>query len=105
MSKFDITRRNFLKGSAAVAAAGAAAAIEAHDAGAKVIVVEKQPGDKIFNNTRMSGGYFHNPDPTGNRAARVEYIKAMMSGENLAREPPLTGSMMVSGMPFSSASL
>ena len=30
----------------------------------------------------MSGGYFHSPDPSGDRAARVEYIKAMMSDEN-----------------------
>lgn len=62
--------------------AGASAAIEAYDGGAQVIVVEKQPEGRVFNNTRMSGGYFHNPDPTGDRAARVEYIKAMMSGEN-----------------------
>ncbi|MGE4274280.1 MAG: FAD-dependent oxidoreductase [Desulfitobacterium sp.] len=63
--------------------AGAAAAIEAHDAGAKVLVLEKQAKDKHYPNTRMSGGVWHNPDPTGDRAARVEYIKAMMSGENI----------------------
>ena len=62
--------------------AGASAAIEAHDAGAQVIIVEKQPEGRVFCNTRMSGGVFHNPDPSGDRAARVEYIKAMMSGEN-----------------------
>jgi len=63
--------------------AGAAAAIEAHDNGAKVLVLEKQPEATHYSNTRMSGGVFHNPDPTGDRAARVEYIKAMMSGENI----------------------
>jgi len=62
--------------------AGACAAIEAHDAGASVIVIEKQAEATHFTNTRMSGGVFHNPDPTGDRAARIEYVKAMMSGEN-----------------------
>lgn len=63
--------------------AGACAAIEAHDAGAKVLVLEKQKEATHFPNTRMSGGVWHNPDPSGDRAARVEYIKAMMSGENI----------------------
>jgi succinate dehydrogenase/fumarate reductase flavoprotein subunit len=63
--------------------AGACAAIEAHDAGAKVLVLEKQAAETHFPNTRMSGGVWHNPMPTGDRAARVEYIKAMMSGENI----------------------
>lgn len=63
--------------------AGASAAIEAHDAGAKVLVVEKQAADHHFSNSRMSGGVWHNPVATGDRAARVEYIKAMMSGENI----------------------
>jgi succinate dehydrogenase/fumarate reductase flavoprotein subunit len=31
----------------------------------------------------MSGGGWHNPDPTGDHEALVEYVKAMMSGENL----------------------
>lgn len=62
--------------------AGASAAIEAYDNGAKVIVMEKQVEATHYTNTRMSGGVFHNPDPSGDRAARVEYIKAMMSGEN-----------------------
>ncbi len=63
--------------------AGACAAIEAHDAGAKVVVLEKLPHATLFNNTRMSGGVWHNPDPTGDRTARIDYIKAMMSGENI----------------------
>ena len=66
--------------------AGASAAIEAHDKGAKVLVVEKQPyGDGYghFSNSRMCGGIFHYPHPDGDRAARIQYLKAMMSGENL----------------------
>jgi 3-oxosteroid 1-dehydrogenase len=63
--------------------AGASAAIEAHDNGAKVLVLEKQAEENHFTNTRMSGGVFHNPDPSGDRAARVEYIKAMMCGKNI----------------------
>lgn len=63
--------------------AGASAAIEAHDAGAKVLVIEKQAEKTHYPNTRMSGGVWHNPDPMGDRGARVEYIKAMMSGENI----------------------
>lgn len=62
--------------------AGASAAIEAHDGGAAVIVLEKQEEATHYTNTRMSGGVFHNPDPSGDRTARVNYIKAMMSGEN-----------------------
>jgi hypothetical protein len=63
--------------------AGASAAIEAHDGGAKVLVLEKQAANHHFPNTRMAGGVFHNPDPTGDKAALIEYIKAMMSGENI----------------------
>lgn len=62
--------------------AGACAAIEAHDAGARVLVVEKQAEATHYSNTRLSGGYFHFPDPSGDHAALVEYVKAMMSGEN-----------------------
>lgn len=63
--------------------AGACAAIEAHDAGAKVVVLEKQPEGTHYSNTRMSGGIFHSPDPKGNKAALKEYVKAMFSGENI----------------------
>ena len=63
--------------------AGACAAIEAHDAGAKVLVLEKQPKATHYSNTRMAGGIFHCPDPTGDKAALKEYAKAMFSGENL----------------------
>jgi 3-oxosteroid 1-dehydrogenase len=63
--------------------AGACAAIEAHDAGAKVLILEKQQEKTHYSNTRMAGGIFHSPDPTGSRAALKEYAKAMFSGENL----------------------
>jgi succinate dehydrogenase/fumarate reductase flavoprotein subunit len=63
--------------------AGACAAIEAHDAGAKVLLLEKQPKATHYSNTRMAGGIFHSPDPTGDKAALKEYAKAMFSGENI----------------------
>jgi succinate dehydrogenase/fumarate reductase flavoprotein subunit len=63
--------------------AGACAAIEAHDAGAKVLIIEKQPQKTHYPNTRMSGGIFHSPDPAGDPAALKSYAKAMFSGENL----------------------
>ena len=63
--------------------AGACAAIEAADAGAKVLILEKQPQNKPINNTRMSGGIYHSPDPTGDRQALKAYAKAMFSGENI----------------------
>ena len=63
--------------------AGACAAIEATDAKAKVLILEKQPKETHYPNTRMSGGIFHSPDPTGDKAALKEYAKAMFSGENL----------------------
>ncbi len=63
--------------------AGACAAIEAADAQAKVLILEKQPKETHYSNTRMSGGIFHSPDPTGDKAALKEYAKAMFSGENL----------------------
>ncbi|MEG2155475.1 MAG: FAD-dependent oxidoreductase [Burkholderiaceae bacterium] len=114
--KEQISRRGFLKGSAAGAVvavglgsqtaqaagrkppkwdkttdvliigyggAGACAAIEAADAGAKVLVLEKQPQATLRSNTRMSGGIFHSPNVTGDKAALKEYAKAMFSGENL----------------------
>jgi succinate dehydrogenase/fumarate reductase flavoprotein subunit len=63
--------------------AGACAAIEAADAGARVVVLEKQPQATHYSNTRMSGGIFHAPDPAGDREALKAYAKAMFSGENL----------------------
>ncbi|HWK13040.1 MAG TPA: FAD-dependent oxidoreductase [Rhizobiaceae bacterium] len=65
-------------------AAGACAAIEAHDAGASVILIERQPEATHYSNSRMSGGGYHSPHPDGDRAALKEYAKAMFSGENLS---------------------
>jgi 3-oxosteroid 1-dehydrogenase len=64
--------------------AGACAAVEAHDAGASVIVIERQVEETHYSNTRMSGGGYHSPHPLGDRAALKEYAKAMFSGENLS---------------------
>ena len=64
-------------------AAGACAAIEAHDAGAGVLILEKQLKATHYNNTRMSGGFFHSPDPSGDRTALKAYALAMFSGQNL----------------------
>ena len=63
--------------------AGGCSAVAAHDAGADVILVEKQREETYFSNTRMSTGGFHSPDPDGDRAALREYALAMFSGHNL----------------------
>ena len=63
--------------------AGGCAAIEATDAGAEVVVLEKQPEDSHYSNTRMSGGGFHSPDPAGDFDSLKAYAKAMFSGDNL----------------------
>lgn len=65
--------------------AGGCAAIAAHDAGCDVTLLEKQPEDRHYSNTRMSGGGFHSPSPDGDRAALKAYALAMFSGENLPR--------------------
>ncbi|MGE3541327.1 MAG: FAD-dependent oxidoreductase [Candidatus Tectimicrobiota bacterium] len=64
-------------------AAGACAAVEAHGAGAEVVLLEKQPEATHYSNTRMSGGGFHSPSPEGDFAAIKAYAQAMFSGENL----------------------
>lgn len=63
--------------------AGASAAIEAADAGAKVLLIEKQPEATHYSNTRMSGGIFHSPEPDADRGALKAYARAMFSGENI----------------------
>ena len=57
--------------------AGASAAIEAHDAGAKVILLEKmdQPG----GNTRLSNCSWFSPPP-GSEAQAIEHIDALCLG-------------------------
>jgi len=63
--------------------AGGCAAIEARDFGAEVLILEKQPEDTHYSNTRMSGGGFHSPDPAGDFDSLKAYAKAMFSGDNL----------------------
>ena len=63
--------------------AGGCAAIEAHDAGAEIILIEKQQENRHYPNTRMSGGGYHSPDPYGDRQALKQYALAMFSGQNL----------------------
>jgi 3-oxosteroid 1-dehydrogenase len=63
--------------------AGACAAMEAHDNGANVLVLEKQPEDTHYPNTRMSGGNFCSPEPDGDTDALRQYITGMFSGHNL----------------------
>jgi 3-oxosteroid 1-dehydrogenase len=63
--------------------AGGCAAIEARDVGAEVVILEKQPEDSHYSNTRMSGGGFHSPDPSGDFESLKSYAKAMFSGDNL----------------------
>ncbi|HYC47856.1 MAG TPA: FAD-dependent oxidoreductase [Burkholderiales bacterium] len=66
--------------------AGGCAAIEAKDAGADVVILEKQPEESHFSNTRMSGGGFHSPDPSGDFDSLKAYAKAMFSGDNLPQK-------------------
>ena len=63
--------------------AGACAAIAAADAGASVILLEKNAEAEHLNNTLMSGGIFHSPDKNGDKEALKEYLRGMFSGENL----------------------
>src|SRR3954470_5079796 len=63
--------------------AGGCAAIERADAGAAVVILEKQPEETHYSNTRMSGGGFHSPDPAGDFDSLKAYAKAMFSGDNL----------------------
>jgi succinate dehydrogenase/fumarate reductase flavoprotein subunit len=63
--------------------AGACSAIAAADSGADVLILEKQPSDGYYSNTRMSGGAFHSPKPSGDKESLKEYALAMFSGQNL----------------------
>ena len=64
--------------------AGACAAIAAADAGASVILLEKNAEAEHLSNTLMSGGIFHSPDKDGDKEALKEYLRGMFSGENLS---------------------
>ena len=63
--------------------AGAVAAITAHDAGAKVLVLEKAPEGKEGGNTRVSGNMWFSPSPV---EEAITYFNAM-SGAFTAPEP------------------
>ena len=63
--------------------AGATSAITAHDAGANVVILEKQGAANHIPNTRMAGGIYHCPAKDGDRDALKQYAIAMMSGDNL----------------------
>lgn len=64
--------------------AGGCSAIEAFDQGANVVVVEKQEENDYYSNTRMSGGAYHSPEPSGDPSAIKKYALAMFSGDNLS---------------------
>ena len=61
--------------------AGATTAIAAADAGATVLIVERQPEGAVRSNTRMSGGYIHSPDKNGDRQALKSYFVGLFSGK------------------------
>ena len=55
-------------------AAGCAAAIEAHDAGARVVLVDKLPAGLEGGNTRVSGGAWWEPSSAERAAA---YLRSL----------------------------
>lgn len=64
-------------------AAGSAAAIEARDQGASVILLEKMPEGREGGNTRVSGGiWFNNPDVEGQKT----YLRSMSAEYPLPEE-------------------
>jgi len=60
--------------------AGAVTAIAAADEGAEVLLLEKNPEDKLWSNTRMCGGLCHVADDPGEAA---KYFKAVAFGLGL----------------------
>ncbi|MFC9978468.1 FAD-dependent oxidoreductase [Gordonia sp. NPDC127522] len=71
---------------AGTGAAGCAAAIEAHDSGASVMVLEKTTAESAGGNTRVSGGaWFHHENPE--RAA--VYLRSLC-GDRTLPEPVVT---------------
>ena len=63
--------------------AGAATAITLLTMAPALSLSNVSPAATLRSNTRMSGGIFHCPDKTGNKAALKEYARAMFSGENI----------------------
>lgn len=68
-------------------AAGAAAAIEASDAGASVLILEKAPREHHCSTTRLSSGIYQCPDATIDRSVLRDYILStyLPNGADLAR--------------------
>jgi succinate dehydrogenase/fumarate reductase flavoprotein subunit len=64
-------------------AAGMAAAIEAHDAGAQVVVLEKMPAERAGGNTRVSGNVWCSPHDV---ALAEEYLRALADRYPLPQE-------------------
>lgn len=64
-------------------AAGLSAAITAHDAGARVAIIEKMPPEKAGGNSRVSGQVWFNP---GDAERAAVYLRAL-SGEYELPEP------------------
>lgn len=56
-------------------AAGAVAAITAHDCGSKVLILEKQESEKIITNSFMSDGGIIN---TNDRSGAIDYMEALV---------------------------
>lgn len=75
--RFDLVTDVIVVG---LGAAGAATAITAADHKAEVLVIERQPLQSLRSNTRMSGGYIHCPDKSGNKKALSRYFSALFSG-------------------------
>jgi hypothetical protein len=79
--------------------AGAAASIEAANAGAQVLLLEKNAEKSHLCNTLMAGGIFHSPDKDGNPESLKKYLRAMFSGENLpTKTEPEQSPLFVDGI-------
>ncbi|MDR0514884.1 MAG: FAD-binding protein [Coriobacteriaceae bacterium] len=79
--------------------AGACASIEAANAGAQVLLIEKNAEKSHLCNTLMAGGIFHSPDKSGDPAALKQYLRAMFSGENLpTKTEPEQSPLFVDGI-------
>jgi len=76
--------------------AGAAAAIEAHDAGAEVVILEKAPPDRPGGNTGCCAGYMLVPSSI---AEGVDYYRALAFGTVSDEELIYTMAKEIVGLP------